>query len=170
MLSKSLVQTILQGQQLRDWQVLRSQNMTFRLQFFSPGTSQNRYLGIFPVSPDKTSIQGNHPVWVGNRNDPIRDATGIVMINSSNGLLSIVYNGGDVILSTTSRGYGNINTSATLQNDGNLVLREVYPNGSISGILLWQSFDYPTDTLLPGMKLGIDFKTGREWSGHSLHG
>ncbi|CAN1222109.1 G-type lectin S-receptor-like serine/threonine-protein kinase At4g27290 [Linum grandiflorum] len=29
-----------------------------------------------------------------------------------------------------------------------------------SGMVLWQSFDYPTDTLLPYMKLGFDRKTG----------
>ena len=36
-------------------------------------------------------------------------------------------------------------------------------NGSI-GRWLWESFDHPTDTLLPGMKLGVNHKTGRKWS------
>ncbi|KAG5551168.1 hypothetical protein RHGRI_009559 [Rhododendron griersonianum] len=40
------------------------------------------------------------------------------------------------------------NTSATLLDSGNLVL-----NDRRSGDILWQSFDYPTDTLLPGMKV-----------------
>ncbi|CAH8313409.1 unnamed protein product [Eruca vesicaria subsp. sativa] len=35
------------------------------------------------------------------------------------------------------------------------------PSGSTR--VLWQSFDYPTDTLLPGMKLGFNVKTKKRW-------
>ena len=52
----------------------------------------------------------------------------------------------------------NSNTSATLLDSGNLVLR----NGNSD--ILWESFDYPTDTLLPGMKLGYDKRAGKTWS------
>ncbi|GKG17201.1 G-type lectin S-receptor-like serine/threonine-protein kinase, partial [Tanacetum coccineum] len=50
-----------------------------------------------------------------------------------------------------------------LLDSGNLVVQELYPDGSIKEVL-WQSFDYPTDTLLPGMKLGTNLKTGHRWS------
>lgn len=55
-----------------------------------------------------------------------------------------------------------VNTSATLLGSGNFVLRETNSIGS-AGKLLWQSFDYPTDTLLPGMKLGVNHRTARNW-------
>ncbi|KAK9281694.1 hypothetical protein L1049_004598 [Liquidambar formosana] len=55
------------------------------------------------------------------------------------------------------------NTSATLLDSGNFVLRELNSDGSVERVL-WQSFDYPTHVLLPGMKLGINFKTGHNWS------
>ncbi|TXG69081.1 hypothetical protein EZV62_004016 [Acer yangbiense] len=47
-------------------------------------------------------------------------------------------------------------------DSGNLVLHELYSGRSIKR-MLWQSFDYPTDTLLPGMKLGINLQTGHQW-------
>jgi hypothetical protein len=47
---------------------------------------------------------------------------------------------------------------AMLLDTGNLILT----NKALE--VLWQSFDYPTHTILPGMKLGKDFETGYVWS------
>lgn len=51
------------------------------------------------------------------------------------------------------------NATATLLDTGNFVVDSNWPAG-----LLWQSFDGPTDTLLPGMKLGVDRRAGRNWT------
>jgi hypothetical protein len=45
-----------------------------------------------------------------------------------------------------------------LLDSGNVVVKEMNENDS--GKYLWQSFDYPTDTLLPDMKLGWELDTG----------
>ncbi|ESR65331.1 hypothetical protein CICLE_v10007674mg [Citrus x clementina] len=47
-----------------------------------------------------------------------------------------------------------------LLDSGNLILRGEQDGDSEN--YFWQSFDYPSDTLLPGMKLGWDLKTGLE--------
>ncbi|KAF2303582.1 hypothetical protein GH714_019654 [Hevea brasiliensis] len=47
---------------------------------------------------------------------------------------------------------------AQLQDSGNLVLLQ-----RDTERFLWQSFDYPTDTLLPNMKLGLNRRTGKNW-------
>ncbi|GLU23487.1 hypothetical protein SLE2022_394870 [Rubroshorea leprosula] len=45
-----------------------------------------------------------------------------------------------------------------LLNSGNLVLIDGRDGNSRA--YLWQSFDYPSNTLLPGMKLGWDLRIG----------
>ncbi|KAK4590625.1 hypothetical protein RGQ29_020971 [Quercus rubra] len=58
---------------------------------------------------------------------------------------------------------GASNTSAVLLDTGNFVLQELNSDGTVKQDL-WQSFDYPTDTLLPGMKLGVNKITGHNWT------
>ncbi|KAF7126625.1 hypothetical protein RHSIM_Rhsim11G0080100 [Rhododendron simsii] len=50
-----------------------------------------------------------------------------------------------------------VSYSTQLLDSGNLVL---FQGDSGSGGVVWQSFDHPTNTLLPNMKLGLDRRTG----------
>jgi hypothetical protein len=50
--------------------------------------------------------------------------------------------------------------SAQLLEYDNLV---VLSDPSSSVVILWQSFDHPSNTLLPGMKIGKNLWTGAEW-------
>ncbi|KAF6145432.1 hypothetical protein GIB67_032555 [Kingdonia uniflora] len=125
-----------------DGETLVSSNGIFELGFFSPHNSTNRYVGIWYKKIQQTVV------WVANREKSLVDYTGTLMINKE-GYLSVVDSRGMTYLSA----YGTGNTSAKLLDVGNLVLRDE------DGNILWQSFDYPTDTLLPGMKLGLNLKT-----------
>ncbi|XP_022891614.1 G-type lectin S-receptor-like serine/threonine-protein kinase CES101 [Olea europaea var. sylvestris] len=157
--------TILHGQPLEDWESLSSANKVFRLNFFSPRNSSRRYLGICYNTPPDYG-EANLPlydrtVWVANRDTPIVDAPGSLMIDND-GKLKITSSRGYVPSIFNSIPRASSNASATLLDNGNFVLRELNLNGSVNRTL-WQSFDYPTDTILPGMKLGNNFKTGHRW-------
>ncbi|MBA0840489.1 hypothetical protein Goarm_003070 [Gossypium armourianum] len=114
----------------------------------------NSYLGIWYNGEDDNLL------WVANRNTPTFGGTGILEIDDR-GSLKILHQSADpVVLYSVEEPS---NTSATLEDSGNFVLHELNRDGSIKR-LLWESFDYPTDTLLPGMKLGINSKTGLNWA------
>ncbi|XP_022735566.1 uncharacterized protein LOC111288880 [Durio zibethinus] len=134
-----------------DGETLVSPSQTFELGFFSPGNSKNRYLGIwFQNSPGAV-------VWVANRNNPIADGKGVLTVSDS-GNLVLLNQTRNVIWSSNLSGPAE-NPVAQLLDTGNLVLRE---NKSMTQSYLWQSFDYPSDTLLAGMKIGWNLKTGEE--------
>ncbi|XP_020240190.1 G-type lectin S-receptor-like serine/threonine-protein kinase At4g27290 isoform X1 [Cajanus cajan] len=126
---------------------LVSKDGTFELGFFSPGSSTNRYLGIwFKNIPLKTVV------WVANRDNPINSNTTKLTITKE-GNLALLTENDTVHWSTNARAKAiNVNVVAQLLDSGNLVLRDEKDNYSQN--LLWQSFDHPSDTLLPGMKLG----------------
>nr|POF08402.1 g-type lectin s-receptor-like serine/threonine-protein kinase [Quercus suber] len=55
------------------------------------------------------------------------------------------------------------NCSAVLLDTGNFVLHELNSDGTMKRDL-WQSFNDPTNTLLPGMKLGFNKNNRQTWS------
>ncbi|KAL9460493.1 hypothetical protein AB3S75_003654 [Citrus x aurantiifolia] len=164
----SQTDTLLPGQLLKDGDELVSAFGNFRMGFFSYESLRVRYLGIWyhrPTDPSDShwsygSPKINQPVWVANRNTPITDKSGSLTIDSRDGNLKILHKGGNPIVVSSVQAMGN--TSATLLGTGNFVLYEMNSSGSMERAL-WQSFDYPTDILLPGMKLGLNLQTGHEW-------
>ena len=132
------------------------------LGFFSPRFSTDKYLGIWYNRPAKESGYYKPPVWVANRNTPIfHKESASLTIDSKDGNLKILREGENPIAISSIQEGGNV-TRATLLQSGNFVLQEMNSDGSV-GRMLWQSFDYLTDTLLPGMKIGINLQTGHKW-------
>ncbi|KAL4629111.1 hypothetical protein ACB092_05G286100 [Castanea dentata] len=143
------VDTLTPDQSIKDGQSLISNKNNFALGFFSPGNSSYRYLGIWFVKVAKQTI-----VWVANRNDPIIDSSGVLSINPYGNL--VLHDSSNRLLwSTNVSLQGTTSSVAQLQDSGNLVLVQGNNNK-----LIWQSFDHPTDTLLPGMRFGLNRITG----------
>ncbi|XP_024021183.1 G-type lectin S-receptor-like serine/threonine-protein kinase At4g27290 [Morus notabilis] len=137
---------------ISDGRTLVSEEGIFELGFFSPGTSTNRYLGIwYKKIPVRTVI------WVANRCSPIHDFSGLLTINST-GNLAVLNQNKSVVVWSTNLSKQAKKPIVQLLDSGNLVLRDEEDKNSES--YLWQSFDYPADTLLPGMKLGWDIRRG----------
>ena len=135
---------------------LLSRENNFELGFFKPGNSSNWYVGIwYSRIPEKVVV------WVANRDNPINDTSSVLTINRDGKLILYSHNNSNIPLWSTNivAVQATHNISARLLDTGNLVL--VQENDSETP--LWQSFDYPTDTFLPGMKLGLNRRTRMNW-------
>jgi len=139
--------TITPNQSISDGGTLVSANGSFQLGFFSPGNSKTRYVGIWYMLSSKTIV------WVANRNAPLNDRSGILTVTGDGVLVLLNSTNGIVWSSNTSRPPEN--PVAQLLDTGNLVVKDGNED------FLWQSFDYPCDTHLPGMELGWNFVTGQ---------
>uniref|UniRef100_A0A0D9W9Z8 non-specific serine/threonine protein kinase n=1 Tax=Leersia perrieri TaxID=77586 RepID=A0A0D9W9Z8_9ORYZ len=142
--------TLSKGRNLTDGNTLVSAGGSFTLGFFSPGLPSKRYLGIwFSESTDAI-------VWVANRNTPLNNTTGVLIINAT-GILLLVDGSGQVAWSSNTTNPSS-SAEAQLIESGNLVVRD-----QSSGAILWQSFDHPSNTIIAGMRLGKNPQTGAEW-------
>ncbi|XP_050369504.1 G-type lectin S-receptor-like serine/threonine-protein kinase At1g11410 isoform X2 [Argentina anserina] len=146
---------ITQNRPINDGDVLVSSDRKFALGFFSPGKSLYRYVGVWYYQIPNQTI-----VWVANRDNP-------VPANDTSGFLAIHGNGGLVIYGkdrSTPIWSANVTLSspnssvAKLLDTGNLVLLE----NESSQHALWEGFDYPSNTMLPSMKLGFNRRSGSE--------
>ncbi|KAL0009242.1 hypothetical protein SO802_010744 [Lithocarpus litseifolius] len=156
----SIGDTLKPGDTLNSTSYLVSQKGAFALGFFRriDINSNDSYVGISDMADPKSPF--NLYVWFGNRGHPfVKDKTGSLTLDN-NGTLKIVRQGESPIILYSS---GTNNTVATLYDNGNFVLKEVNFDGSTKSVL-WQSFDYLMDTLLPEMKLGVNHKTGHTWA------
>ncbi|CAI0406979.1 unnamed protein product [Linum tenue] len=165
--------TINFDESVADGEVIVSGGENFSLGFFSPGvSSSNRYLGIWYT---KVSVQTI--VWVANRDNPINDTSGVLSFDSHGHNLVLRCCPGKnttaMTANTTPLWSTNISASsslvlgnksmARLSDLGNLVVllhQEPTKNSDENDLVWWESFDHPTDTVLPFMRFGLDRNTG----------
>lgn len=140
------VDTITTSQPIRDSETIKSKSSLFKLGFFSPPNSSNRFVGIWV---DKKS---EPVVWVANKNKPLNDSSGIITVEDGN---LVVLNGKNQLLWSSNVSNSVNNVTAQLLDTGNLVLSD-----NINGRIIWESFEEPTDTFLKEMKLISSTRTG----------
>ncbi|KAJ6843614.1 G-type lectin S-receptor-like serine/threonine-protein kinase [Iris pallida] len=147
--------TITPTQPLADNETLVSAGGTFALGFFTPNNSDRRYIGIWYYN---TTYNPKTIVWVANRANPVIGSTGQLSV-TANGTVTITNRETSaVVWSVVTNFIGLTKPVAELLDTGNFVVKEEHDNPQ--QYFSWQSFDLPTDTLLPGMKLGFDKVAG----------
>lgn len=143
-------------------ETLVSTNGTFEAGFFNPPeNSKSRYFGIWYKNIFPKAV-----VWVANRETPLSDHSGVLEVDSEGNLKIMDGTKGVKIWSSNASKTTEkkpVIVVVQLLESGNMVVKNGH-NNNLEGMLLWQSFDYPGDTFLPGMKIGRNLRTGQNWS------
>ncbi|RLM55568.1 G-type lectin S-receptor-like serine/threonine-protein kinase RLK1 [Panicum miliaceum] len=135
------------GSDMRTTEYLTSSSGTFVFGFcnFNPSLSPNQFLLAIWFNFDAPESTNKKVVWF------LRDQTSNSMVIArKHTILTFTANGqlflhdDQMLLWTNAKQFG---SDLVLQDSGNL---QLLANG---GAVLWQSFDYPSDTLLPGQSM-----------------
>jgi len=142
------------GQSVGYSDTLVSKGGNYELRFFTQNieNSIKYYVGI-----RFTKLLNDRIVWVANRDNAFQTSSAFLTVQDDGNI--VIKDGKMTYDMTFGNNNNSISTYATLLDTGNLVL----VNNS-SQAILWQSFDNPTDTLLPGMNMGYDTITGRTYA------
>ncbi|XP_045786791.1 G-type lectin S-receptor-like serine/threonine-protein kinase At4g03230 isoform X2 [Trifolium pratense] len=141
--------------------ILVSAEKIFELGFFTPNiitSDSQRYLGIwYHIQEVSEQPQKKTVVWVANRDNPVAvNSTGVFQIAEDGNLIVVDTSGNNITYwsSNSNVKHSSIsspkNRTVKLMDSGNLVLLE---DDEQKEVKLWQSFDNPSDTFLPGMKM-----------------
>ncbi|CAO2161630.1 unnamed protein product [Urochloa humidicola] len=144
--------TIVPGDGISGNETLVSKNGEFELGFFSPGDNIHFFLGVRFKKMPTTSPN----FWVGNR-VPITDLAAAALEVFGGSLC--IKEAGDSLWCSSAAAAGPsppAAAAAMLLDNGNLVVSDQ----ANSSRILWRSFDYPGDSMLPGASLGFNRDTG----------
>ena len=117
-------------------EVLISPNGVFSAGFYSVG--DNDFCFAIWFSNSRTVV------WMANRDQPVNGKRSKLSLQK-NGNILLTDAGKFTVWATNTVSLSSVQLS--LYNTGNLVLR------NLEGVILWESFDFPTDTLLPQQPL-----------------
>lgn len=140
------VTTITPNHSIQVNETLVSSSGTFEAGFFNFGNSQFQYFGIW-----YKTISPRTYIWVANRDAPVQNSRAILILNDQ---------GNPVILD----GYMNIVWSSNASRSAKEPVMQLLDSGNLvvkdGEEIFWESFDYPGDTFLAGMKLRTNLVTG----------
>ncbi|KAK1667904.1 hypothetical protein QYE76_056063 [Lolium multiflorum] len=153
--SSTATDTIDQTASITGNQTLVSAGGIFRLGFFTPPGSSDggTYIGIWYASIHVQTV-----VWVANRQNPVIRSPGVLRLSPDGRL--VIIDGQNTTIWSSAAPTRTVTSRATarLLDSGNFLLSS--DGSGTPQSVAWQSFDYPTDTHLPGMRLGVDLKAG----------
>ncbi|XP_042477746.1 G-type lectin S-receptor-like serine/threonine-protein kinase At2g19130 [Macadamia integrifolia] len=133
--------------------IVSEENGNSELGLFKPNDNYY-YVGIWYRKGEKEIV------WVANRDKPLScmDSSQLKLLEDGNLVILDPSNG--IIWSTNLISTSSNSMEAALLDSGNLVLRDVLN----SSVLMWESFDHPRDTWLPGGKIGLSKLTNKSQS------
>ncbi|KAK3127344.1 hypothetical protein QOZ80_7AG0571750 [Eleusine coracana subsp. coracana] len=133
-----------------------SKSNKFTLGFYTPPQGNNIASSSSPskyfIAIWYSNIPQQTTVWTANSDVPVLDPTTATLTIGSDGNLVLLDQSKNQELWSTNVSTASNSTMAVLQDSGSLELVDA----SNSAIVYWRSIDHPTDTLLPGGKLGLN--------------
>jgi hypothetical protein len=134
-------------------ETLVSSSGIIEMGFFSPQNSTQRliYLGIWYRNVSPLTV-----AWAANNEKPLQGKSGVLRLNDKGILLLLNDLNSTIWSSKISNIEENSTPIAQLLDSGNFVVKN--KKETKKDRFLWQSFDYPCDTLMPGITVFITRK------------